>query len=87
MSAVALSSFLLGFLLAGRYKVLVLLPAIGMALAVAAAMALIGGASVLSFSMAALLLSGGLQFGYLAGMCQEAPDGGQTRPAYASDRG
>jgi len=88
MSAIALSSFLVGLLLADRFKVLVLLPAIAIAVASAAGMALLANASPESFLMAALLLGSGFQVGYLVGMCRPPSGDGRTRPvpAYGNDR-
>jgi hypothetical protein len=60
--------FLIGAVLGMRFKVLILMPAIGFALVVVLAGGIAGGASLTATLIAAVLASICLQFGYLGGI-------------------
>jgi hypothetical protein len=62
-----LLAILVGAVLGMRFRVLVLIPAIGLTVATILAAGMIRGESVASFAITAILAGSGLQIGYLAG--------------------
>src|SRR5690242_10323920 len=67
MIALAVSTLLLGVALGMRFKVLILVPALALALVTLAGVGLAGGNGVAARAVAAVLASCCLQLGYVAG--------------------
>ena len=67
MIIMAISALLIGALLSMRYKVLVLIPVLGIGLAAIVAAGLVDGAPFSSIGVASLLFAVCLQVGYIVG--------------------
>ena len=67
MLSTGVSALLLGAVLGKRFRVLILVPALGLALVTTIAVGLAGGNGVLAILVAAALASCSLQIGYLLG--------------------
>ena len=65
MLSLAIFSILIGMVLAQRFKVLILVPAIGSALIIVSGLGLAGADDGRSIFMIAILVTAGLQIGYL----------------------